>query len=109
MSTFLPSFSIDHPLPIILRLSTLGLYLLAFALVLLVLRVIASYFNEKRKIRALGGFARARLNTWAPFGLDFLYTCLRAARCHQIPQFWRTALANAKKPASLSLATTIDC
>jgi len=105
----MPSFGIGGSLRVVLRLSTLGVYLLVFALILLALQVTVSHFNERRKIRALGGFATARLNTWAPFGLDFLYTCLRAASCHQIPQFWRTTLANANKPAGLPLATTIDC
>jgi cytochrome P450 len=109
MPTSMPSFSIDSSLQIALRLSALGLCLLVFILVLLVLRLAVSSFNEKRKIQVLGGLATARLNTWAPFGLDFLYTGLKAASFHQIPQFWRTTLANAKKPAGLPPATTIDC
>jgi cytochrome P450 len=105
----MPSFDVDGLVRGALRVSALGLYLLVFGLLVLIIRTTVGHFIENRKVRALGGFGTARAYTWAPFGLDFLYRGLRAAVGHQVPQFWRRVLSDAKRPANLLHPTTVDC
>ncbi|KAL1621697.1 hypothetical protein SLS56_009095 [Neofusicoccum ribis] len=73
--------------------------LAVLAVLLYVVRALASRIDEAARLRALGGRAPVR-TTYVPFGLDLVYTAVKATLRNASYDFWLDVFRGAGNPAN---------